>query len=190
MKNLLDALTNYEANTQSKSQRDVVRQFRDFIAVGTVCANRTFLPGHLTGSALVATQDLSCVLLTLHRKLNRWLQLGGHADGSTDLLSVAMREAREESGLTELNFAFPEIFDLDIHWIPEGKDPGHYHYDVRYLLTTPTPEKIMISDESHELRWFTLHEAYDFTYEAGMHRLFDKVREPPRPRIVKPYPPS
>ena len=68
-------------------------------------------------------------------KLQRWLQLGGHADGDRDLARVALKEAEEESGLSGLVLEDPAIFDLDKHWIPERKDvPGHWHYDVRFVI--------------------------------------------------------
>jgi 8-oxo-dGTP pyrophosphatase MutT (NUDIX family) len=93
------------------------------------------------------------VLLTHHRKLDRWLQLGGHADGERDLRAVALKEAEEESGLAGL-VAEGDIFDLDRHWIPEHKGvPGHWHYDVRYVVHATAGEAFRVSDESHALAW-------------------------------------
>lgn len=191
MKPLLDAIERYETFWTAAGvsahifdageQREVAGRFRDFVLTNAECAERTHLPGHLTGSAVVVTQDLSHVLLTLHRKLNRWLQLGGHADGSHDLTEVAMREAREESGLPDLRFVQyakgdePLLFDLDIHWIPPRNEPGHYHYDARYLIATSKPDAIAVSDESHELKWFGVAEAFQVTRERSMHRLLEKI---------------
>ena len=91
--------------------------------------------------------------MTHHRKLDRWLQLGGHADGDRDLAAVALREAEEESGLVDL-VVLPDIFDLDRHWIPERGDvPGHWHYDVRYVVRATGSEDFAVSDESHALAW-------------------------------------
>lgn len=91
--------------------------------------------------------------MTHHRKLDRWLQLGGHADGDRDLPAVALREAEEESGLSDLR-VLPEVFDLDRHWIPERGDvPGHWHYDVRYVVRCDGTEDFVVSDESHDLAW-------------------------------------
>lgn len=159
----------------------VYHRFRQFVAREPGCFLRETKEGHVTGSALIATRDLTRVLLTHHRKLNLWLQLGGHADGEPDVAAVAAKEGEEESGLRDLVF-FPEskvprIWDLDIHWIPPHKnDPGHYHFDVRYLMTTATPEAIATSEESHDLRWFPLADAYGVTTEKSMHRMFDKIR--------------
>ncbi|MEO6687974.1 MAG: NUDIX hydrolase [Dokdonella sp.] len=116
-------------------------------------ASRQRLPGHLTGSAWLVSADGQRVLLTHHRKLDRWLQLGGHADGDPDLARVALREAEEESGLADL-IVEPAIFDIDRHSIPaRGDEPEHWHYDVRYVVRTTTSETFAVSDESHALAW-------------------------------------
>ncbi|HEY0659843.1 MAG TPA: NUDIX hydrolase [Lysobacter sp.] len=114
---------------------------------------RARLAGHFTASAWLVDRSGERVLLTHHRKLDRWLQLGGHADGDRDLARVALREAEEESGLAGLSVD-PEIFDLDRHWIPERGDvPGHWHYDVRYVVHASDNEAYVVSDESHDLAW-------------------------------------
>ena len=114
---------------------------------------RERLAGHFTASAWLVDAAGRRLLMTHHRKLDRWLQLGGHADGDRDLAAVALREAKEESGLTDL-MVLPEIFDLDRHWIPERGDvPGHWHYDVRYVVRATGAEDFVVSDESHALAW-------------------------------------
>jgi len=115
---------------------------------------RERLAGHFTGSAWLVSGDGRRVLLTHHRKLERWLQLGGHADGDRDLAAVALREAEEESGLAGLRLAWPAIFDLDRHWIPErGAVPGHWHYDARYVVQAGADEGFAVSAESLDLAW-------------------------------------
>lgn len=115
---------------------------------------RERLAGHFTGSAWLVSADGKRALLTHHRKLQRWLQLGGHADGDHDLAAVALREAEEESGLPGLTLVSADIFDLDRHWIPERKDvPGHWHYDVRYVVVAGDNEAFVVSEESLELAW-------------------------------------
>lgn len=114
---------------------------------------RARLAGHFTGSAWLVDRSGSRVLLTHHRKLDRWLQLGGHADGERDLAVVALTEAEEESGLSGLTVE-QAIFDLDRHWIPEHKGvPAHWHYDVRYVVHAGANEGYVVSDESHDLAW-------------------------------------
>lgn len=115
---------------------------------------RERLAGHFTGSAWLVSADGQRVLLTHHRKLDRWLQLGGHADGERDLAQVALKEAEEESGLSALVLEDGELFDIDKHWIPERKDvPGHWHYDARYVVRALGSEQFAISDESLALAW-------------------------------------
>ena len=120
---------------------------------------RERLTGHFTGSAWLVSADGKRALLTHHRKLQRWLQLGGHADGDHDLAAVALREAEEESGLPGLTLASADIFDLDRHWIPERGDvPGHWHYDVRYVVVAGDNEAFVVSEESLELAWRSVDE--------------------------------
>jgi len=115
---------------------------------------RTRLAGHFTGSAWLVSADGSRVLLTHHRKLDRWLQLGGHADGERDLARVALTEAREESGLSGLVLEDAVLFDIDKHWIPErGEVPGHWHYDARYVVRALGSEAFVVSGESLALAW-------------------------------------
>ena len=114
---------------------------------------RERLEGHLTGGAWLVSADGRRILMTHHRKLDRWLQLGGHADGDTDMARVALKEAEEESGLSDLAVE-GDIFDLDRHWIPERKGvPGHWHYDVRYVVRAGGSEAYVVSEESLDLAW-------------------------------------
>lgn len=115
---------------------------------------RERLAGHFTGSAWVVSADGARTLLTHHRKLDRWLQPGGHADGDANLANVALKEAEEETGLRGLRVDGDAIFDVDRHWIPERGDvPGHWHHDVRYVVHASTEERYTVSEESHDLAW-------------------------------------
>ena len=119
---------------------------------------RERLAGHFTGSAWLVDRSGTRVLLTHHRKLGRWLQLGGHADGDTDLGRVALREAEEESGLRGLTLE-PGVFDLDRHWIPARADvPAHWHYDVRFVVRAGDDEAFVVSEESLDLAWRLIRE--------------------------------
>ncbi len=109
--------------------------------------------GHFTGSAFLVSADGRRTALMHHRKLDRWLQPGGHADGDRDLRRVALREAEEETGLTGLTVE-PAIFDLDRHWIPARPgEPGHWHYDVRFLVRAGDDETLRGNGESKRLAW-------------------------------------
>ncbi len=131
--------------------------------------------GHVTGSAFVLSPDRRAVLLTHHRKLNRWLQLGGHCDGIADVPFVALKEAYEESGLSRIGFIQRAVLDVDIHTIPaRGAEPEHLHYDIRYLLQAETGE-IAASAESHALAWVPLAELESVTDAPSILRMRDKV---------------
>lgn len=131
----------------------VTGQFLGLLGEAGAGFERSRLSGHFTGSAWLVDRSGCRVLLTHHRKLQRWLQLGGHADGDRDLARVALREAEEESGLRELTVE-PSPFDLDRHWIPERGDvSGHWHYDVRYVVRAARHEDFVVGDESLDLAW-------------------------------------
>ncbi|CAN5537039.1 NUDIX hydrolase [soil metagenome] len=137
---------------------------------------RTHLPGHITGSAFIVSEDLTQTLLVHHAKLNRWLQPGGHADGDRNVARVAMREANEETGLLHLKLVSDQIFDIDIHPIPVRKEFGaHDHYDIRYLVSGSDLEKIIVSEESHDVKWVAFSELEKFTTESSVLRMRDKV---------------
>lgn len=149
--------------------------FSGFLASSPDVFERRHPPGHFTGSAWLVSADGQRVLLTHHRKLARWLQLGGHAEGDADLARVALREAEEESGLTDL-VVEGGIFDLDRHMIPaRGADPDHWHYDVRFVVRATGSEQFAISEESLELAWKPVAEiAADPAADASMRRMAEK----------------
>ena len=147
-----------------------------FVLANTDCFERSLLAGHVTGSAWILDPSRSRCLLTHHRKLERWLQLGGHADGQTDILEVAMREGREESGLTSLRPVAASIFDCDVHSIPARRaEPGHWHYDVRFLLEADDAEPLVVSVESKELAWIALGEVAALGGDASVMRMVAKT---------------
>lgn len=134
---------------------------------------RSCLEGHLTGSALLLDHARERVLLHHHRKLGMWLQFGGHCDGDGDLRRVALRETIEESGITP-EWMSDAPFDLDIHSIPACKaEPEHLHLDVRFLATAPDGAKEECSEESRELRWFTLAEALKLDIDGSLRRMIE-----------------
>ncbi|MBJ6979481.1 NUDIX hydrolase [Luteimonas sp. MC1895] len=133
---------------------------------------RERLEGHFTASALLVSADGRRTLLTHHRKLGRWLQPGGHADGDTDLARVALTEASEESGLPGLRVE-GGIFDLDRHWIPERKGvPGHWHHDVRYVVRAGADEAYVVGEESNDLAWIAVDAvAADESMDPSLRRM-------------------
>lgn len=147
--------------------------------------DRVCRPGHLTASAWVLSADRKSCLLMHHRKLNRWLQPGGHADGDSDLVRVAKREVEEESGIAELQLIGPcesgVPLDLDVHEIParynaEGEliDDAHEHHDFRFLFAQQYDAPLRPNEESFAMRWFLPEELCEVTDEASVLRLLEK----------------
>jgi 8-oxo-dGTP pyrophosphatase MutT (NUDIX family) len=170
---LLEQLENYRQRYPDESS--TVERFRAFIEAHPDCFERSLAVGHLTGSAWLVNRSASHVLLTYHRKLDLWVQLGGHADGNPDLLAVALQEAREESGIAGIKPVAQAIFDLDIHRIPaRGAEPAHDHYDVRFALQVTESENFEISAESHDLAWIKIRRLAEKTQEPSMLRMARK----------------
>jgi 8-oxo-dGTP pyrophosphatase MutT (NUDIX family) len=160
---------------QHPDEAPSIDAFRAFVTRHADAARRELQIGHLTGGVWLVSGDGRRVLLTHHRKLGRWLQLGGHADGDTDLANVALREAEEESGLTDL-VVEPDIFDLDCHVIPARREtPEHLHYDVRYVVRCTGSEVFTVSEESLDLAWRDIDAmAHDADSDESMRRMAAK----------------
>jgi len=136
------------------------------------CFLRSCRIGHFTASAFLLNKDLTAACLMHHTKLNKWLQLGGHCDGDPDILNVAIKEAQEESGIQNIRPIKPEIFDIDIHLVPDRpEDPAHYHFDIRFLLHAYDDDTLIKNHESHALRWVNKHSS-DISENVG--RMFKK----------------
>ncbi|MDA0957710.1 MAG: NUDIX hydrolase [Proteobacteria bacterium] len=171
---LLKSVERY-ASRYPEEQATIV-EFQRFVRANENCFDRNLREGHVTGSSWILDRPHKHCLLTHHRKLNRWLQLGGHADGDSQVARVATREAEEESGLGSIALVSGEIFDIDIHLIPERKhEPAHYHFDVRYLFEGDYDEPLVVSEESHELAWVPLSGIADYTEEESILRMVRKT---------------
>jgi 8-oxo-dGTP pyrophosphatase MutT (NUDIX family) len=137
------------------------------------------IPLHVTASALIVHPDSGRVLLRWHERQQGWLQVGGHGDpGETDPLAIALREAREETGLTDL-VPWP---DAEIHHVvnvsvpASAAEPAHEHADVRFILATKTPDEARAEHPTAPLRWLTLPEAYQATSEANLRETLRRVQ--------------
>lgn len=142
---LLDLLQRYQGLPE---EAETHRQFMEFVRANPNCFERELEIGHVTASAWLLNREGTAALLMHHAKLNIWVQVGGHCDGDSDVLEVALREAREESGIEGIVPVTEDIFDIDIHPVP-----GHLHYDVRFLLKVVTDEAFVQNRESKALRW-------------------------------------
>ncbi|MFI8166978.1 NUDIX hydrolase [Streptomyces sp. NPDC086081] len=129
--------------------------------------------GHITASALVIDPAGGRVLLTLHRKLRMWLQMGGHCEpGDATLAAAALREATEESGVSGLTLLPGGPVRLDRHPIPA---PCHWHLDVQYAVVAPAGAAHAVSDESLDVRWFPYAEVADVADDSVV-RLLESAR--------------
>jgi 8-oxo-dGTP pyrophosphatase MutT (NUDIX family) len=177
---LLAELARYLA--RHPDERIAVDHVIQFVRANPDCFERSCVPGHVTGSAWILSPDRRAFLLAHHAKLDRWLQCGGHADGDPDTAAVALREAREESGMEGFEFAQrdprgPIIFDVDVHVFPaRGSDPAHLHHDVRYLLIAAPGQVPRVSGESNALRWFPAAEDHQELAHESLARLVRKAR--------------
>ena len=146
----------------------------EFLEHNDVCTSTENQLGHITASAWVLSPNKSETLLTHHRKLNRWLQLGGHVENDASIQEAALREAREESGIEQLSLVSYTVFDIDVHLIPERKNVGaHYHYDLRFLIQAEKT-KFTKSVESNQLAWINLAEVAELDNDESVLRMCRK----------------
>ena|SRR5437016_526296 len=170
--NLIEKLHNYNPTDEELEFKE---RMLAFIAQYPNCFERSLAIGHITASSWLINKDNSKALLMHHAKLDRWFQLGGHCDGNSNVLAVAIKEAQEESGIKDIVSVSSHIFDIDIHLIPENKrEKEHYHYDVRFLLHVMSDEFIKQNEESKALRWIGKNLNELPTQERSVTRMFEK----------------
>jgi 8-oxo-dGTP pyrophosphatase MutT (NUDIX family) len=132
---------------------DARRRTLQLLSAGPVSVQRDHAEGHVTASAVIVSSDLDRVLLCLHGRINKWVQVGGHCEPTDRTLAqAALREATEESGIDGLVIDADPV-DIDIHDVTCASGPTH-HYDVRYLIVAPVGAIERVSAESHALGWF------------------------------------
>jgi 8-oxo-dGTP pyrophosphatase MutT (NUDIX family) len=171
---LLEELDAYQA--ADAHEDEMRRRLHDFVTAHPDCFERSLSIGHVTGSAFIVDLGRTHTLLHHHGKLDKWLQLGGHADGEADVLGVALREAREESGLDEFWPITSAIFDVDIHPIPARRaEAEHFHYDIRYLLEADRSQPLVVTAESKAVEWVPLDAVERLTQEESMLRMVRKA---------------
>lgn len=157
---------------------ETTKTFKNLLKNHSACFDRDFYtPGHITGSAWILNKQRTKTILHLHRKLNKWLQLGGHSDGNPLTDQVALKEAIEESGLKSLKLIDKEIFDLDLHTFPaKENNPEHFHFDVRFLFEADENEPFNPpAEESKQLAWIELDLITEYNNHPTFHRMVKKT---------------
>ncbi|MFE8988119.1 NUDIX hydrolase [Streptomyces collinus] len=156
-----------------EDQTDLRQAYLDHLAEHPDGLWKACHAGHITASALVIDPEGGRVLLTLHKKLQMWLQMGGHCEpGDATLAAAALREATEESGVSGLSLLPGGPVRLDRHPIPP---PCHWHFDVQYAVVAPPDAAHTISDESLDVRWFGYDEVPGVA-DASVLRLLEATR--------------
>ncbi len=174
---LLSLLQRYR--TMFNTEAGYVTRIRHFVEQHEDCFDSRLWPGHVTGSVWVVNPVRDRVLLLHHRKHDQWFQPGGHADGDADILRVALRETREETGLPTdaIRLVDGGIFDVDIHRIPRTPhSPEHMHYDIRFLVEIDDHLPVPGNDESHQVLWVPLEAVTQFNSNLSTWRMLDKTR--------------
>jgi 8-oxo-dGTP pyrophosphatase MutT (NUDIX family) len=168
---LLEALDAYRA--EERHDHDAIVRFRSFLERADPF-QRADPDGHVTASAVVARPSGGEFLLVFHRKLDRWLQPGGHVEpDDASVFEAAVREAREETGVDGFQMPIRDaILDLDAHPIPAfGSEPAHVHYDVRFLLTAEDPGELAV-----DAAWFPFAAISSADPDGSLTRAIDRAR--------------
>ena len=156
-----------------EGQEELRQAYLDHLAAHPDGVWKACQAGHVTASALVIDPSRGQVLLTLHKKLRLWLQMGGHCEpADTSLEAAALREATEESGVAGLTLLPGGPVRLDRHPIPA---PCHWHFDVQYAALAPSGAVETISDESLDVRWFAYDEVAEVADDSVV-RLLEATR--------------
>ena len=167
----------HEHHPTDPQEEEFRRDMLSLLEQGTDCFSRNhFEPGHFTASAFVLSPDARAVLLIFHGKLSRWLQPGGHIEpGDDNVLIAAIREAQEETGLSDLIPVGAGLFDVDIHEIPARKsDPTHRHFDVRILLQSQSTD-FQAGSDALDAKWVRLEDVNAVESDASVMRAVQKL---------------
>ena len=177
---LIDEIKSYRSSCEQEERDRAV--ILDFLAAHDDAFLRTNLVAHMTASAWVVNPARDRVLMVYHRLYDSWAWTGGHADGETDLLSVALRECREETGVLHVRPVTEEIYSLEIMTV-EGHEkrgqyvPSHLHLNLTYLLEADERDALQVCEaENSGVRWFSLEESLTAPSEPWMvERIYRKL---------------
>lgn len=176
--NLLQRIDRYKP--YDENEKSMASSITAFIHSTPDCFKNTHPSGHITASAWIVDSSQEKVGLIHHAKLNLWLQPGGHSDGRPDTPRQALREAVEEFGDIGLSLVNDNIFDIDIHEVPEDRGRGlgkHLHYDVRFLVCGDSNMAPISSNESHDAKWVSIKDVHLYNDSESIRRMVKKTVE-------------
>lgn len=174
---LLTRLRSYRPDFME--ERAYVQRAIHYIQSNPDVFEREHGPVHVTASTWAVNPAQDRILMVHHGKLHQWFQPGGHADGETDVLQVALKEVAEETGIDgqHIRLLSSDIFDVDMHEVPTVANvPGHGHIDIRFLVQIDDSLPIPGSHESHEVRWIDLFRVTAFNNFRSTYRMVEKTR--------------
>ncbi|AFM04636.1 NTP pyrophosphohydrolase [Bernardetia litoralis DSM 6794] len=178
---ILDLLENYQ--TSFSEEIEFQKQIIDFLIQNDDFALRSNLIGQLTGSAWIVNRERTKVLLIHHKKLEKWLQIGGHIENTDQTIEeTILREVKEESGIKNLNLLSSSIYDIDIHTIPQKKEIAeHLHFDIRLIIEADENETLIPQNEEIlNIKWYSINEVQNLakstlSINQSMKRMTDKM---------------
>ncbi len=173
MEDIKKIITDY----QIKHKEQDISQLIDFLNNNKDYL-RTNKTGHLTASSWIVNKDKTKALMIFHKKYNQWLQAGGHIEINEKPLDTAIREAKEELGIQNINILDFNVFDIDIHPIPENikkNEPKHFHYDLRFVMTIDDQNLTPDSTEVKEYKWVDFEELKLISKDSSVLRLIEKT---------------
>jgi 8-oxo-dGTP pyrophosphatase MutT (NUDIX family) len=157
------------------------KQMLQFINQNKDVLNRTHLSGHFTSSAIIVNETMTKVLFIHHNIYKSWGWVGGHNDGDSDFLHVAIKEAKEETGLQQVKPVTNDIIGLDSIYVKNhikhgAYVPDHLHFNITYLLMANEKDSVSIKeDENSGVKWFDLSQAIDAIDEPRMVPIYQKL---------------
>ena len=169
---LINQIKEYKPYNEQEERDKIL--ILDWIRNNENAFSRENTVAHMTASAWVVNRERTRVLMVYHNIYNSWSWLGGHADGETDLLSVAIREVKEEAGISNVHPVSEEIFSMESLTVD-----GHLHFNLTYLLEADSEEAVSIkADENSGVAWFSPEEALERSTEPWfVEHVYSKLLE-------------
>ncbi len=179
MKYIQQILEYQPDNEQEEKEKSVILNYIEQFPQNILLRDNVF--AHISSSGFIMNTNLDKVLMIHHKIYDTWTWTGGHADGDTDLLHIALKEAREETGVTHIQPLFDKIASLDILPVWGHEKNGEYvathlHLNLAYILMTDEKEKLKINHkETNDLKWIPIHQVASYSNEPYLITIYDKL---------------